>query len=301
IEQQQLVVRDANDGSRVFGISGTFPFVAGPMNLQLPSNQAGAQLISRIPSNVSTDESDLCAFDFVIRNGSSPGYTSIEFDGLRVRIKDAKGAAVNPTSILGGAYLVTNDDTRVDGQVNATEIVFTLPDNLVQIAPAQNETVSVFVDIDTERSDFNLRFVIEEPPSIDVSDVVTRNPVPAGAVQDSGFPLVTNWTHILGTDVQSAYTNYPNPFAAGREKTTITYYLEQKSSVTLKLYTIWGAPVITLLENKRQNPGLYQDVKWDGKNGDGDVVNNGVYYLVLEIRGDNGQGVTLKRKVGVIR
>jgi hypothetical protein len=150
-------------------------------------------------------------------------------------------------------------------------------------------------------SDETLRLVVDEPSSVEVADGLSGTPVRVTAAARRSFPLTTDWTHILGDDVHSAYTNYPNPFAAGREKTTITYYLDYKSRVTLKLYTVWGKPVATLLDNKTREPGLHQDVTWDGKNGDGDVVTNGVYYLLLDIQGYDGTSTSIKRKVGVVR
>jgi flagellar hook assembly protein FlgD len=134
-----------------------------------------------------------------------------------------------------------------------------------------------------------------------VVDGVAGTRVHVGTLGDSGYPLATGWTHVLGRGTTTAYTNYPNPFAAGREHTTITYYLDRKSTVTLKLYTLWGAPVTTLVDNQTQDSGLHQNLTWDGRNGSGDVVANGVYYLVLDVREENGTNVTLKRKVGVVR
>ena len=136
--------------------------------------------------------------------------------------------------------------------------------------------------------------------SIDVRDLVSGAALSAGTIGGAGFPLRTNLTHVLGSDVESAFTNYPNPFAAGRESTRITYYLKGTSRVTLKLFTLWGAPVITLIDNATMSPGLHQTTAWNGRNGEGDVVANGVYYLVLEINGGGGDR-TLRRKVGVLR
>jgi hypothetical protein len=43
-------------------------------------------------------------------------------------------------------------------------------------------------------------------------------------------------------------------------------------------------------------------VTWTGLNGDGDVVNNGVYYLVLDlVPTGGGSSQSIKRKVGVVR
>ena len=47
-------------------------------------------------------------------------------------------------------------------------------------------------------------------------------------------------------------------------------------------------------------PGLHQDIYWDGRNGVGEMVMNGVYYLVLETRINGGER-RYKRKVSVVR
>lgn len=300
IHQTGLVVIDANDGVRFFGIEGEFPLLAGPVPLQLPTSGVATKLVARAPANVGTTTPNLEAFDFVLKNGGSSGSTPVELAGLRVRVQDARGRAMEPASIVAAARLVTRDSTVVDGTTSASSIGFTLPAGLVRVSGGATDTVSVFLDIETDLGDANFRLAIEDSLAVDVLDGVTASPVPVVAASGD-FPLVTRWIHLLGASVQSAYTNYPNPFAAGRDRTTITYYLDQRSTVTLKLYTLWGAPVLTLIDNVVQPSGLYQDVHWDGRNGDGDVVNNGVYYLVLELRGENGQEATLKRKVGVIR
>ena len=69
----------------------------------------------------------------------------------------------------------------------------------------------------------------------------------------------------------------------------------------LTLYTIFGELVRTVLDTDKSQGGLYQDVEWDGRNGDGDVVSNGVYYLVLKINGSDGKTKVLRRKIGVLR
>ena len=301
LEQTDLTVRDVNDGNRIFGISGQFPFVAGPVTLQLPSENAMAALVSRIPSNISAKESNVEAFDLVLDNGDSEGHTSIEFNALHVRIENSKGNIVDPALFASGVRLITRDSTVVDGQFGSDEIVFNLPAGLMVVPAASRDTLSILADFETNLADQTFRFTIVGAAAIEVSDNITHTSVNTTTTSGGSFPLVTNWAHVLGNDIHTAYTNYPNPFAAGRENTAITYYLEQKSSVTLKLYTIWGKPVATLLDNKNREPGLHQDVTWDGRNGDGDVVNNGVYYLVLEIREENGSNTSIKRKVGVVR
>jgi predicted outer membrane repeat protein len=301
LDRQGLVVRDVNDGQRIFGIVGSFPFIAGPVSLQIPSDLAGALVVSRVPPNLAGTETNLPAFDLVLENGRSAGHTAVELRSVRVAIEGEKGSLIDPTGVASGARLVTPDSTVIDGAIGPSGIDYSLPDGLFTLASGSRDTLSFFFDIDTDLEDKGVRFVIEDSSSMLVLDVVAGTPVPVGTIGGAGYPLTTAWTHILGRGAETAYTNYPNPFAAGREQTSITYFLDSRSRVTLKLYTLWGAPVATLVDNKTQDAGLHQEVRWDGRNGDGDVVANGVYYLVLEVREDGGDTVTMKRKVGVVR
>ena len=57
----------------------------------------------------------------------------------------------------------------------------------------------------------------------------------------------------------------------------------------------------TLLENKSLAPGLYQDFVWDGRNGKGQVVRNGVYLAELKVQFESGGSERLLRKVAVVR
>ena len=50
-----------------------------------------------------------------------------------------------------------------------------------------------------------------------VGNLLKSVPFVTVPMNPAGFPLLTNTIHILGTSGESAFTNYPNPFAAGRE------------------------------------------------------------------------------------
>jgi hypothetical protein len=301
LERQDMVIRDVNDGSRVFNISGSFPFVAGPTTLQLPTTQALAGVRSLLPVNVASQETDVEAFDFIIENNNPAGFTNIELKTLRVAIDGRDGNTLNTSTVLSAARLITRDSTIVAATIGAAEIVFSLPDDLVDVAPESSDSMTIVVDIGTSGLNSSFRFSIKDTASLDVFDQVSGAPVPVGTIDGTGFPLASRWTNVLGASSEAAFTNYPNPFAAGREHTTITYYLAERSTVTLKLYTLWGAPVTTLVKGITLDAGLYQNTLWDGRTGGGETVNNGVYILVLETNGEGGARATLKRKVAVVR
>ncbi|UCG50789.1 MAG: hypothetical protein JSW58_11345 [Candidatus Latescibacterota bacterium] len=301
LSEQHIVVLDGNDGKRQLGISGEFPFVAGPTQLQIPSGAVQLGIISKVPQNVTANTKGIEAFDLVLENGNPPGHTPAELRELRVTIEDPKGKKLEPAKLLGGAQIVGPDSAIVSGQIDTDVISFDIPAGGVSVSPSTTDTLTFVADMDAKIQNVDLRFVIRNASASEVIDAITSDTLTVGTLDNIGYPLRTAFTHVLGGNAQQAFTNYPNPFAAGRGTTRITFYLDQPSTVRLTIYTVWGAPVRTLINNKRLQPGLHQDVIWDGQNGDGDVVNNGTYLMILETRGEDGSRATLKRKVGVVR
>jgi M6 family metalloprotease-like protein len=71
--------------------------------------------------------------------------------------------------------------------------------------------------------------------------------------------------------------NYPNPISRGA--TTIKYALKDPGRTTLRIYNVMGQEVRTLVDGE-QPPNFYA-VTWDGRNGRGKAVANGVYFYKL--------------------
>jgi hypothetical protein len=72
------------------------------------------------------------------------------------------------------------------------------------------------------------------------------------------------------------YQNFPNPF---NPMTTIAFYLPEVEHVTLAIYDVRGQHVRTLL-NEKCNYGKH-NIKWNGKNDQGESVGSGVYFYHL--------------------
>ena len=117
----------------------------------------------------------------------------------------------------------------------------------------------------------------------------------------SVFPLWTEAGHFTGQNLAESYANFPNPFAAGREPTTFVYSLRDDASVTLRIVTARGETVRTIIADTWRTAGLYQEDIWDGLNGRGTTVRNGVYVAELTVRFADGQSERVLRKVAVVR
>jgi len=98
-------------------------------------------------------------------------------------------------------------------------------------------------------------------------------------------------------------TNYPNPFHAGTEATTIAYKLDDLATVTLRVYTNSGSLVRRVVFDRGApggSPGL-NNWAWDGRNGKGEVVASGGYLVLIEAQGQGGTLNVIRRKVAVVR
>ena len=87
----------------------------------------------------------------------------------------------------------------------------------------------------------------------------------------------------------SGVINYPNPFDPNKEETRIRYRLGREAdNVTIRIYDITGGLVCELDGDIRSEGSSvfdkYNEVEWDGRNGRGDTVVNGVYPFEVLVR-----------------
>ncbi|MFA6419114.1 MAG: FlgD immunoglobulin-like domain containing protein, partial [Candidatus Margulisiibacteriota bacterium] len=100
-------------------------------------------------------------------------------------------------------------------------------------------------------------------------------------------------------------TNYPNPFNPNREETKLRYRLSADADeVRIRIYDITGS-LVTELDGTTNGEGMsvwqkYNDVSWDGRNGRGDMVVNGIYPFEITARmGD--KTVSGRGKIAVLK
>jgi len=81
--------------------------------------------------------------------------------------------------------------------------------------------------------------------------------------------------------LERAY-NFPNPFRAGSEATTIRYYLAEPTRVSLKVYDVKGGLIKTLLDKAQRAAGENLSDAWDGADLNGVPVSPGLYYVEIQ-------------------
>jgi hypothetical protein len=92
--------------------------------------------------------------------------------------------------------------------------------------------------------------------------------------------------------------NFPNPFAAGREATRLSYVLAGDAAVEVEIFTLFGDRVWSASYAAGAAGGRsgLNEVVWSGDNSSGELVRNGVY--ICQVRGGD---VDARWKIAVAR
>ncbi|MDI6791644.1 MAG: fibronectin type III domain-containing protein, partial [bacterium] len=115
-----------------------------------------------------------------------------------------------------------------------------------------------------------------------------NNTVTATTTDTGEFRLVEYGTNPETLATISQVSNYPNPFLPS-QGTKIVYHLKKDTNVTIRLYDLLGHLVKEFEFSAGDEGGKAgpNEVSWHGKNGDGTLVEAGVYLCYIEAGGDN--------------
>jgi len=278
------------------------PISSGPRSIKTAADELIVSAVDLMPAAITALGTSVPAMELALTNTAigSEGdlyVTSVELTGRDT----AKGLALG--SFVG--VFVALHDGEIWGQSQPLQpdddTVVITGDLGLTIAPGETEMLEVRFEVAAGLLEgslivgFDLDGIGVQQPE---GDLVTVRVLSAPG---ESFPFWTRTGNVSPASLSESYSNFPNPFAAGREITTFVFALSGPSSVELRLFTPRGELVRVLLDSDDRGLGLHQDVTWDGRNGRGDVVRNGVYIAEIVVHETAGGVQTLHRKVAVVR
>ncbi len=237
-----------------------------PVDLELQSAAtAGAQYTMEMPGSVAPGRYKVTAY-----TGSYPE-NIIDSDSVIVVKLDRLPFVSNP---IADQTVIRDFRTYVVADLDS---VFAHPDNraLTYFASTDGNTIASVTDSLLELSRVRL-FVgtsqvivtaVDDQPAF-VSDTFQVFVEPRTGIRNT--PAATPQNSAL-------FQNSPNPF---NPQTTISYQLAKGGHVNIKIYSLIGQQVKTLV-NETQAAGAYLLV-WDGSNDSGQAVASGIYIYKLE-------------------
>jgi hypothetical protein len=183
---------------------------------------------------------------------------------LNLNLEDAAQTIVLPVSSDGSAF------ATFGGAVTAS----------VSVLP-----VTLTADIAPSVSAKSVQLSVDGAGSLKGENIALLSSVGFTTSGDpTGFPMVSGLMVFSDGNLADTFGNYPNPFHAGSEDTTIEFYLATAAgSASVEIYDVMGNRVVSLPDTGSL-VGL-QKILWDGKNGLGHLVSNGVYFAQLTVDG----------------
>jgi hypothetical protein len=296
---------DANLGTSVAVVpeSGSFPFSSGLTQLAAPARRLDVALEAALPPVLVADGREVPVGTLTLVNPATPPAGSVRVASLAVRASDrdgtplALGAAVaSLVALRDGQIVAGTGPLAADAQSASLAFPDTL--DLGPGAPVALEIRTTLRDAPGPES-LRLGWMAEDVGVVQPGSELLS--VTVQAADGTSFPLWTLAGNFSGASLAESWSNFPNPFAAGRDRTTFAFWLRGDGRVSLKLYTLRGEPVRTVLDGAALGAGLHQATTWDGRNGTGEVVRNGVYVAEIAVQYADGGSDRLLRKVAVVR
>jgi hypothetical protein len=296
---------DAYTGARVAIVPdpGELPLVSGLVRIQAPARVLVVGLHDEMPEVLARDGREVQVATVTLTNPAAPGAGAIVIDHLTLRAADsgmqpiALGAGVRQLRALADGQAWAQSGSLTSDSTTALLASSTA----LQIAPGASSTVEIRLTLQSGPASGSLRVGLDQAGVGVVQPASALLQVQVQPVAGQAFTLWTQAGGFSPLDLRASYSNFPNPFAAGRDRTTFAYYLAQPSRVWLRILTLEGESVATLIDGVARSAGIQQADRWDGRNGAGRVVRNGVYVAELTVRDDGGRTDRVLRKVAVVR
>ncbi|MBN2072185.1 MAG: hypothetical protein JW814_12085 [Candidatus Krumholzibacteriota bacterium] len=234
---------------------------------------------------------DVPVLNILCRNNSA--YT-IGLDTLYVSVKDRKGDLRDPVSDAVTSISVIAGETPYTRIPDSTNPVPVIIGHDFTIEPGNEDTLLVSLDIARNAPVGQLRIDIARSDDV-IFSIGEIDPIPIHVVwgggsgsEDIGGHFECGPLTVMDADFSEYVHNYPNPFRAGSETTRITYYLVNDSNVSIKIFDLMGI-LVWKKDISAGDPGgtgseggtLWEE-EWDGRNGRGELVRNGVYICKIQ-------------------
>ncbi len=278
------------------------PLSSGVATVVVPADELQVAGTSLMPPLLAPQSVGVEAWVLAFSNPAPAGSGGIALRSLTLTQDFAKAAGPDLGGQVEFIQLRRGETIVARGELVAAATGVTLvPDSLLVVAAGQTAELTVEIILREDAAPGPLQLVLPVdgvdagPPGGEV--LVVRVVPAAGSI----FPFRTEAGHVGSATLAESYTNFPNPFAAGRESTTFAFSLLQRARVSLRVVTPHGELVATILRDVQREPGLYQSDLWTGLNTSGRPVHNGVYLAELNVRYLDGSTARILRKVAVVR
>ncbi|MCP4631300.1 MAG: hypothetical protein GY855_00120 [candidate division Zixibacteria bacterium] len=238
-------------------------------------------------------------------NGSS---YPISIGRIEFFANDQDGRQIGFSNIASEIRLIDSDEIEVYGIVEGNSAVFIDMDSLV-IGPGNREDITFYIMLadNITTNGFSLKLNSAGIDAYAVRDGLPQVNVNTITVTGDPLDIVTNPAGLTAQNLRESFGNYPNPFDPNRQVCQFTYFLSKQSDISMRIYTLTGQPVWAVdyrsndehcQQGNHSGSSTLAPIIWDGRNGNGYIVNNGVYITEFRM---HATGEYVRTKVAVVK
>jgi hypothetical protein len=283
--------------------NGAIQGTSVPVQINANPNRSTLLNVTHLDPNlggVVDGQAGVTLMEFPLTIPPSSGTDPVRLLSLTFNLQNQSGNPVNWNAAFANLYLVSGASVTAFNVSAVGAPSFSMPLTAVSppflVNPGSTLSVTLVGDIAPSPSVSTAQVSLANSSNVSARDDVALTSVGISTSGDStGFPMLSDVMLFEAANTASTYGNYPNPFRAGTENTTIEFYLPSASTVSLVIYDVLGSKVIALADHQDLNQGM-QRFTWDGRNGLGAYVINGVYYAQLSVN-----GTTQLLKIAVVK
>jgi hypothetical protein len=255
-----------------------------------------------MPAVLVADGSAISVATLTLTNAAGATSGSIPLDHLDVQASDRDGRAAPIGAAVSRLQAWVADTVWADVVLADTATVARLQGaTTLALAPGHATPVSLRATLRTGTGASSLRLGIDESGIAVIQPASALLSIAVLAAPGERMPFWTQVGNFSNQSLAGSWSNYPNPFPAGRGETRFVFYLPSAARVSLDIWTPRGDRVVSAASNAAFGSGLHQELSWDGRNSRGQAVFNGVYVAELNVRFDDGTSTRLLRNIVVVR
>ncbi len=276
------------------------------------STETGMLLVStysvRDGSTVIYGEAGQSLMGLQLKNRDMGTGTMTLLRGLLLTFLDKKNQPLAASSVVSRIAAVRHEPPRtVIGEMttipNRRHVTLDFSAQPDTVTGPDIHQIDIVADLIEPQSEIAFQVVIDSATAIDAIDATSGYPVLIG--DENGNPiealnLRSSTTVLVQRSLDESFFNYPNPFGStSYPETQFVYVLEEPSDVQIKIFTltgdlVWEKSFTQDVDAEQTRAGLHEgDITWDGRNGRGQRVRNGVYVAYLIVK-ESGESTTTK-------
>ncbi|MFZ5981859.1 MAG: hypothetical protein ACOYVF_14660 [Candidatus Zixiibacteriota bacterium] len=229
-----------------------------------------------------------------LTNTGTSSLTDMLLEHIAVTLSDAQGQPLAVRSVLevGNSGFYEDNEQVTTAVAGQNKITLYFSDFIIPASQTRTiyfkamlvETLPETFTVNLDKYVVNARFI----------DAIMAGDNVAVSSPTGDSTLLSELYVTSGKSLEQSFRIENNPFNPYDAPASFRYYLEQESRVEFRIFTLIGEEVFSL--DIPAGEGLVDDlneITWDGRNNDGDLVYNGVYIAQITIHA-TGQEARLK-------